>query len=140
MAFTLLDRIQPLHARNEITIYTWGGVACTLPAGATRATLVNKHPLGLVPGDYLLLEQVQQPADGPRQRRRPTVRHVVRLVEVEPSVDPVEGNIKLLEVTWAVADALPFDLVVTSAVPGGGWATPPCARWPTATSCSPTTR
>ena len=75
---------------------------------------------GLVAGDYLLLEQVRSPQTGRANDADPTVRHVVRLVEVEPSVDPVEGNLKLLEVTWAVADALPFDLVVTSAVPGGG--------------------
>ena len=131
VTFTLLDRIQPLHARNEVTIYTWGGVACTLPAGATRATLVDADPLGLVAGDYLLLEQVRSPQTGRANDADPTLRHVVRLVEVEPSVDPVEGNLKLLEVTWAGRRRPPLRPPSSPPrSPVAGWATPPLRGGP----------
>lgn len=120
IAFRTLDRLVPSNARNEITIHTWGGMACCLPAGSTRATLDNTVSLGLASGDFLLFQQVRSPISGRIGDADPSLRHVVRLVDVEPSVDPIEQDRPLLDVRWAVADALPFALTVTSEVPGDG--------------------
>lgn len=114
-----------LHAElNEIQLYTWGDRACCVPAGATEATLVGPLPVrsqpsvllgegGLGPGDFLLFEERLGPHTGAAADADPGHRHLVRLVRVEPDVDPLNGT-AVVNVAWHQADALPFPLCVSA--------------------------
>ncbi|MEU7959026.1 baseplate J/gp47 family protein [Micromonospora humida] len=117
--FETLTPLAPRAARNEIALYVWGGRDCGLPAGATRATLVDLPATGLAAGDLLLLEEVLSPRTGRRADADPTHRQVVRLVSVRPTTDPVTG-VAVLEVGWSAADRLAFPLTVTASVAGTG--------------------
>ena len=99
-------------AHNRIVIHTWGERDCCLPRGTTSATLVDSGLL-LVPGDWLLFEEVRDPATGLPEDADPTHRHVVRLTRVTPATDPVL-EVDLLEVEWAPEDALPFPLCLSA--------------------------
>jgi len=121
-----------LAARSEIRLYTWGDTECCLPAGSTRATLVDPVPpqpegaeaareedegaLRLHPGDVLVFEEVVGPSTGEPGDADPTHRHAVRLVDAHRGVDPLTGT-AYVEVGWAAADALPFDLCLSSVGP-----------------------
>lgn len=100
--------------RNSIAFHTWGDDACVLPRGATAATLVadSAAPGALVAGDFLLLEEVASPETASPADARADRRHVVRLTSVASTIDVLDGGKKLVEAQWALADALPFDLVV----------------------------
>jgi hypothetical protein len=108
---------------NEIQFYTWGDEQCSLPAGATHVTLVDRngalaqHWLPLRPGKpiFLLFEEVIGPISGRPQDADPTRRHVVRLTNVTQTVDPL-FNVNVLEVEWGLEDALPFPLVISTLV------------------------
>lgn len=102
-------------AHNRIVVHTWGERDCCLPRGTTAATLVDSGLL-LVPGDWLLLEEVRDPATGLAEDADPTHRHVVRLTRVTPTTDPVL-EVDLLEVEWAAEDALPFPLCLSAQGP-----------------------
>ncbi|MEH0845833.1 putative baseplate assembly protein [Micromonospora sp. CPCC 205711] len=117
--FETLTALAPRASRNEIALHVWGGRDCCLPAGSTRATLVDQPATGLAPGDLLLLEEVVSPETGRRADADPTHRQVVRLVSVRPGTDPVEG-VTVLEVEWGAADRLAFGLTVTASVAGSG--------------------
>ncbi|MGN9768374.1 baseplate J/gp47 family protein [Micromonospora sp. SD12] len=117
--FETLTALAPRSARNEIALHVWGGSDCHLPAGATRATLVDLPATGLAAGDLLLLEEVLSPATGRHADADPAHRQVVRLVAVRPGTDPVEG-LPVLEVEWGAADRLTFPLTVTASVAGPG--------------------
>jgi hypothetical protein len=123
--YSTLTPVTLRAARNRITIHTWSGRQCRLPAGATAATLRNDPDLELAPGDLLLFEEVVDPTTGQVADADPRHRQVVRLTSVTPTEDPVEltpGNdpTPLVEVRWAGADALTFPLVVTTLVADGG--------------------
>jgi hypothetical protein len=122
---------EPMHAtvlrsaHNEIPFHTWGDRRCCLPVGSTRATLA-KHLDQLLPGDFLLLEEVMGPGTGHAGDADPSHRQVVRLVEVrcqdpadptQPMLDPVTGTPVTL-VRWAEEDALRFPLCVSSLADG----------------------
>lgn len=117
--FETLHAIVPRANANTIAIHTWGGTRCHLPEGATAATLVDPGGLVLAPGDPLLLIETRNPVTGRSVDADPGHRQVVRLTGVSPSIDPVEG-LDLLEVEWSRADALGFDLHVTTEVDGSG--------------------
>jgi Baseplate J-like protein len=108
-----------LHdALNELAFHTWGDLGCSLPRGATRATLKTHCP-GLAAGDFLLLQELRSPTlftltDADRMHR-----HIVRLTRVTRSSDPagrlfepepVNGPLDVTEVEWDSSDALPFPL------------------------------
>ena len=122
-------------AHSEIHFYTWGNEECCLPAGSTRATLRQTNGIGQVvlkPGDVLLFEEWRSGDTGLHADADPAHRHAVRLTSVGETTDPVFGEphygsndplykdpelktdaaspLKLLEIEWAPADALPFDL------------------------------
>lgn len=112
-------RAHTLHQRlNTLRFHTWGDLGCSLPRGATRAT-VKTHATGLAPGDFIVLVEHRSPgtfleADADRSRR-----HVVRLVDVRTAVDPAgglfepvpfTGALPVTELEWDAADALPFPL------------------------------
>ena len=100
----------------ELAFWTWGEQHCCLPAGATAATIVGRPPLQ--PGDVVLLVQTVSPVTGNPADADHTLRWAVRLTDVESSVDEVgglftdagSGPVEVTELTWAVADALPFAL------------------------------
>ena len=124
IVFETLDQIELREDRNLIEIHTWGDADCCLPAGATRATLVETAGgLDLRAGDAILLEEILGSESGLPADADPTHRHAVRLTaEPRPLVDPVgrpapspgdpPGPLDVLEVEWAPEDALPFPLCV----------------------------
>ncbi|MFF5077473.1 putative baseplate assembly protein [Actinoplanes sp. NPDC000266] len=123
--------------RNELSFWTWGEDKFHLPVGATSATLRDdwagdwqepaeeegeddgeeRHPrprrLALAPGDVLIVEEVIGPRTGSPADADPTHRQAVRLTGVTAEVDDVHGQ-PVLEVTWAVEDALTFPLCVAT--------------------------
>jgi hypothetical protein len=131
-------------AHSAIRLHSWGDELCCLPRGSTRATLVDSLPpppaagaapetgaaandaapavapstrvLKLAVGDLLIFEQVLGTQTGDPADADPDRRHAVRLTDVQTSIDPLDGT-PLLEVAWAAADALPFDLCLSVRLP-----------------------
>src|SRR5262249_40021282 len=70
-------------AHSTICFYTWGDHECSLPTGATRATLIDDaRLLSLNAGDVLILAEQIGPTTGNRADADPTHRHAVRLTKV----------------------------------------------------------
>ena len=116
------DPLELKVAHNRIRLWTWGGEVCTLPTGATSATLrdewddpetCRERRLALSPGDVLVLEEVKGPRTGTPGDADPRHRQAVRLTSVTPGVDRIEDQ-PVLEVTWAAEDALRFPLCLTT--------------------------
>ncbi|MDT0547891.1 MULTISPECIES: putative baseplate assembly protein [Streptomyces] len=111
-------RLLPAH--NTIRLWTWGGDVCSLPVGATSATLRDEwadekceaRRLDLKPGDLLLFEEVLGPRSGTPGDTDPAHRQAVRLASVTPAVDRLAEQ-PVLEVTWAREDALAFPLCLS---------------------------
>lgn len=100
------------------------GASLPLPANKTQAiaqapdqsiTPAKKNPrvLHLEPGDFLLLEEVRGANTGLAQDALVSHRQVVRLTKVEKARDALY-NKKVLEVEWAVEDALLFPLCISA--------------------------
>ncbi len=114
--FESLHDITLYHSLDTIHFYTWGNEQCYLPKNSTQATLHNKDGFlakRLTRNSVLVLEEVLgwetgEPKDTNRQHR-----HVVRLTQIEDTIDPLTGE-KIVEVAWAVEDALPFDLYISN--------------------------
>lgn len=81
----------------------------------------DEGALRLAPGDVLVLVEVRGPATGKTGDADPRHRHAVRLTRVTRGVDPLTGT-AYVEVEWDRADALPFDLCLSSVGPA-----PECA-------------
>ncbi|WP_406418109.1 putative baseplate assembly protein [Streptomyces sp. NBC_01614] len=116
------DPLELRVAHNAIRLWSWGGEVCTLPKGATSATLrdawvdpetCRDRRLDLRPGDVLVLEEVKGTRTGTPGDADPSHRQAVRLTSVTPAVDRIEDQ-PVLEVTWAAADALRFPLCLTT--------------------------
>ncbi|ELS51362.1 putative baseplate assembly protein [Streptomyces viridochromogenes] len=116
------DPLQLRVAHNAVRLWTWGGEVCTLPKGATSATLrdewadpetCRERRLDLRPGDLLVLEEVKGPRTGTPGDADPSHRQAVRLTSVTPAVDRIEDQ-PVLEVTWSTEDALRFPLCLTT--------------------------
>lgn len=113
--FATMHPVRLAAARSAIAFHTWSDAECCLPAGSTTATFVREPGVDLVVGDVLVLEEVVgretgRTADGDRDRR-----HAVRVVEVHPDTDPVEG-VDIVMVRWHAADALPTPLCVSTRI------------------------
>jgi len=109
------------RAHNAMRFYTWGDERCCLPAGATSATLEGALP-NLAEGDVLILQEQRGPQTGSPDDADPAHRHAVRLIAVEPAIDPLgpEGETTpVTRIRWAAADALPFPLCVSARVDQG---------------------
>ncbi|HMO59928.1 MAG TPA: putative baseplate assembly protein, partial [Roseiflexaceae bacterium] len=135
-AFETMHDLRLYAAHNQIVLYTWGDEQCCLPQGATRATLRNtaNRLQQLAAGDCLLFEEVRGAASGRTADADPAHRHVVRLTSVRFTEDPLFADdpddptnplgprLQIAEITWDVADALPFplclDLVEDDDIPG----------------------
>ncbi|KAB1150559.1 putative baseplate assembly protein [Streptomyces luteolifulvus] len=116
------DPLELRVAHNAIRLWTWGGEVCTLPEGATSATLrdewddpetCRERRLDLKPGDLLVLEEVKGPRTGTPGDADPAHRQAVRLTSVTRGLDRIEDQ-PVLEVTWAAEDALRFPLCLTT--------------------------
>lgn len=114
--------IQVRAAHSMIHFYTWRFESCCLPQGSTRATLLDQlhasaahgeRVLQLVEGNFLILEEIRGAATGARADADRSKRHVVKLLRVERTVDPLDGTL-LLEVEWDRRDALPFALCLSA--------------------------
>ncbi|MBS0508474.1 MAG: putative baseplate assembly protein, partial [Proteobacteria bacterium] len=129
--FELLTPITLYNAHNDLHFYTWSDEACCLPQGATRAFVRDDvaNRLRLRAGDLLLLEARAGTSNGLAQDADPLQRHVVRLTHVDPEADaartptatPRRDPVTLqpiVELQWADADALPFDLCLSKVIGG----------------------
>jgi hypothetical protein len=114
LAFETLAPINVHSELNLIDFYTWSDDQCCLPQTATQATLLDKGAGTLLSvGDILLFEEVLGPSSGVAADADPTHRCVVRLTKVTPGVDPLNG-VKVVDVAWDMADALPFPLCIST--------------------------
>lgn len=111
-------------AHNEIPFHTWHRAECCLPRGATAATLRDRRLDGgngraldhLRVGEVLVLEELVNPRTGSSADVDPGHRHAVRLTELRRDVDPL-GDVPVVEIEWASADALPFSLTLSAVGP-----------------------
>ncbi|MGW2786937.1 putative baseplate assembly protein [Streptomyces populi] len=145
----LLEVFEPLGTRdvtlrpqhNAIRFWNWGDEECSLPAGATSATLRDewtddhgphdhdRRPhdhghgdddqderqrlLALAPGDLLLIEEVLGPRTGAPADADPAHRQVVRLTSVTALVDELYDQ-PVVEVAWGAEDALSFPVCLSA--------------------------
>jgi len=72
----------------------------------------------LKPGDLLLLRETRSAENGRSEDASPAHRHIVKLTSVANVTDPLAPGVKLVDVAWALVDALPFDLVIQSRADG----------------------
>jgi hypothetical protein len=109
----------PLHAAcNQISIYTWGEPAYVLPIGTIQTTLVDENGVlqqHLKPGMVLIFEELGIRQGDVQVTPDPNHRHAVLLTKVTANLDPLFQK-KVVDVTWAQADALPFDCVISQVI------------------------
>jgi hypothetical protein len=112
---------EPLHdlklhsACNQISIYPWGESEYSLAIGSTQATLVDEQQIlqrHLVPGMVLILEEFGIHQGDFQIDADPNHRHAILLTKITASEDPLFKK-KVVEIEWAQADALPFELVIS---------------------------
>lgn len=116
IVFETMHHAALFTARNKITFHTWSDTECCLPKGATRATVKEKTPaLALAIGDLLLLEEIRSPTTGSPADIDLSHRHVVRLTNVVPRTDLVDGT-AVLDIEWDEGDAIPFPLCLSKVV------------------------
>lgn len=115
-------------ALNALRFYTWGERECCLPRGSTRATLRDDNAAPLKEKQFLVLEELapQAISGGTEVPGHEPRRCVVRLTRVSSSTDrhgglfepqPHDGPVRVLEIEWDPADALPFALPLSRAEP-----------------------
>ncbi|MDX3310064.1 putative baseplate assembly protein [Streptomyces sp. ME08-AFT2] len=107
-------RLTPAH--NRMSLWAWGEEVFRLPAGATRAALLDgdgtHRTLDLEVGDLLVLEETHGPGGGPPD---PAHRQAVRLTRAVRDVD-ARSNTTVVKIAWADEDALAFPLDVRNPV------------------------
>lgn len=113
LVFETMEPVEALFAAHDrIPFHTWSDRECCLPIGATSATLRGSYP-SLEEGMVLVFEEVLGPATGHPGDADPRHRHAVRLTEVTPGTDPLDGS-AVTEIRWGRDDALPFPLCLSS--------------------------
>ncbi|HYX41652.1 MAG TPA: hypothetical protein VE821_08145, partial [Pyrinomonadaceae bacterium] len=125
--FETMHKAALFAAHNEIAFYTWGDERCCLPQGATSASLNNEGGRldDLKPGAVLIFKEARNPQNGNTAEANLAHRHAVRLTNVKPITDPLftEANsnqpLRVLNIEWADADALPFPLCLWSVAVDG---------------------
>ncbi len=112
---------------NQLNFYTWGEQGCSLPRGATAATLRGAHT-ALKVNDVLVFQEVLSPTLFTEGDADPGHRWAVRLTHVALGVDPsgqlfdeppVDAPVPVTEIAWHTSDALPFALCVSVAARPG---------------------
>lgn len=83
------------------------------PEQPKPAPVVRARQLQLQAGDVLIFEEVRGPITGEKADADPSHRHAVRLIKVEPGIDPLYDQ-PVLEIEWAREDALPFALCISA--------------------------
>jgi hypothetical protein len=112
--FELLHAADCRPAHNSVRFYTWSDEDCCLPRGATQAYLRDDDGLlQLAAGRVIVLEERRSPVTGLAQDADRRHRHAVRLTSVDAGIDPLTG-VRLVDVRWHAADALPFALCLSS--------------------------
>jgi hypothetical protein len=112
--FETLHPIDLVQAHNQLWFYDWGFEEFYLSKGATSALLWGDFPT-LKPGDVLILEEVLSPTTGQPEDADINHRHPVRLTKVMVDRDNLTDRPELLtQIEWAMADALPFPLYISS--------------------------
>ena len=117
----IFEAIEPARlssAHNRLIIHRWMASADSeLPRGTTEIHVVDiGRTITLAKYDLLLIEEVLDKLGNASPD--PTRRHVVRLTDVTPVLDPVgttDSNgdpapLELLRLRWSAADALPMSL------------------------------
>lgn len=127
---------------NEIRIHTFGEEECCLDAGSTDAYLYSVPAAAtavrpsLLPGDYLVFEEVRSPRTGARADADPQRRQLVLIETVDDGFsDPLYSRslagdavrprhsgqpaLPLLHVTWRRADALTRPVCVSARLADG---------------------
>lgn len=99
-------------ARNSIAFYN--PYQQVLPIGATSCKL-ESPATPLLPGDVLIFIEVCDPETLLPEDADPTHRHAVRLKSVKTSLPSRTSRHKIVELEWAVEDALPFPLDMSCA-------------------------
>jgi hypothetical protein len=120
LVFETMEAITVQPELNQLDFYTWSDNQCCLPAGATQATLVDNGAGALLAaGSLLWFEEVIGPATGVAADADPLRRHVVRLTQLVPGVDPL-NNTKVIDIAWSDDDALPFPLCLSAVIEDQG--------------------
>lgn len=89
LIFETIETADNLYCQhNEMHFYTWGARDCTLPTGATSATLCDAFP-HLQVGDVLIFQEMMSPRTGEVDGAEPTHRCAVRLTKVTVTKDPL---------------------------------------------------
>jgi hypothetical protein len=100
------------------------------PADPTHpcADTVPEKELRLAAGDVLLFQEQCGPRTGSIADANPGHRHAVRLTSVEANCDPLglmfddpdvdDPALDVVEITWDIADALPFPLCLSATIDG----------------------
>lgn len=129
--FETMHPITLHHHHNFIEFYTWGDDECCLPAGSTKASLNNEgnRLANLQAGDLLLFEEILG-TNGRPEDADLSHHHVVRVSKAENSEDPLyeeqssymeagveKTALRVLNIEWALEDALPFPLCLNKVVP-----------------------
>jgi len=119
IVFETMHPAQLFQAHNELRFYTWGEEGCSLPVGATRASLLGDLTATLKAGEVLVFIEQRSPRTGYRADADPARRHAVRLTRVVADSDPLGGQFAdpptnaatpVTEIEWMAQDALPFAL------------------------------
>jgi hypothetical protein len=109
---------------NRFDLYAWGDRACCLPAGATSASLRDRHD-DLRRGDVLVFVEQRGPRSGSPADADPAHRHAVRLSE-DPAFttdplgswfhDPTQPltPVDVTEISWSEEDGLPFPVCLSA--------------------------
>ena len=103
----LPGEVQILPAHNEIPLWTWGGEACCLPAGSTRATLKDEwadDQTATGGGDYGGTDQyAARHAVKPPKAHKPATQDRLRLLRLRP------GDIMIFEEVRGPHTNIPAD-------------------------------
>lgn len=111
----ILEQPIPVSSTSEPVAQKQTALIPYAPTGQNRSKKRDRC-LNLLPGDYLLFEEVLGPHTNVPEDANPSHRHVVRLTRVEPVRDPLLGH-NVLEVEWAPEDALPFPMCISTTGP-----------------------
>lgn len=119
---TLIPLESLYYSQSEMEFYTWGKDECCLPKGATKATIAGSHP-ELKKGAVLIFQEVLGPKSGEAVDADLSHRHAVMLSKDSLLLSDPLGNllnesgtgpIAVTEIEWGEADALPFQLCISS--------------------------